>query len=418
MFCPHCGMENPDDSRFCAGCGKDVTVVEAVDETVLVAEETPVSEIPVQEVSEPEAVVVDEPVAEEPVAEVVEEPAAEVVEEPVAEVVPEPVVEPVQPQYVPPQPQYVPPQPQYQQPQYQQPQYQQPVYQQPVYQQPVYQQPVYQQPVYQQPRYAQPSYAKPAPVGDSRVTAAVKRACGSPLMLIIAICYTLSLLTSFLSAFGGSAFGFFLPAGVNGATLIFNLIRLVLSILMCVSLYVIYAAAASKKNTMSTAGLSMLKVVYILRLIFLCIVMAIVVFAVGIAMLDALDSYYADDEERILMILAFFGTSGITALIICYHAAILKSISKVQTALRTGYADHRVSGFVAVICFLRLALYLLAVVLIFIVVSATPTYGLYRINEEALLIIAIYAVVKIALLFMYGVQIFRYRGILKEFSNN
>lgn len=109
MFCPHCGTNLPDDTKFCSSCGASLATAEAPQQA--------------------------------------------------------------QPQYQQPeqqayqQPQYRQPQQAYQQPQYQQPQqaYQQPQYQQQAYQQPQYQQQAYQQPQYQQP-YGQPVYGAPAPM--------------------------------------------------------------------------------------------------------------------------------------------------------------------------------------------------------------------------------------------------------------
>ncbi|MBQ7416075.1 MAG: hypothetical protein IJW14_03435 [Oscillospiraceae bacterium] len=106
MFCPHCGMNNPEGSLFCVACGNRI------------APEQPAYQPPVQP---------QQPMYEMPV-----QP-----QQPVYEA-------PVQPQ---------------------QPVYEAPVQpQQPVFQQPPYQQPPYQQFPYQQNGYQQPPYQQAAPV--------------------------------------------------------------------------------------------------------------------------------------------------------------------------------------------------------------------------------------------------------------
>ena len=93
-----------------------------------------------------------------------------------------------------------------------------------------------------------------------------------------------------------------------------------------------------------------------------------------------------------------------------YYAAIIKSISKVQIALRTGDADHRVSGFVAVMCFISGAV---SLIFMFISISA---YGYF--TGEVLLLNVLPSLFSIALSFMYGIQMFRYRSIVGEVSNH
>lgn len=162
MFCPNCGGESPDGSRFCGLCGQTFETP-AFEENPVVAEEPPeqtIAEVAetVEEQSEPMVVEECAPIVDETAPSIEETaPAVELSKpEPVSQQPEQPVYQqPEQPMYQQPQqPIYQQPeQPVYQQPQ--QPMYQQP--EQPVYQQP--QQPMYQQP--QQPYGAQPAYGQP-----------------------------------------------------------------------------------------------------------------------------------------------------------------------------------------------------------------------------------------------------------------
>lgn len=131
MFCPNCGGESPDGSKFCGLCGQTF-------ETPVLEEDPAVAEeLPEQTIAETTV-----PAEEQPESMIVEENAPPAAEETASAVE---LSKPEQPMYQQPE-----------QPVYQQPQQQQ-MYQQP--EQPVYQQP--QQQMYQPPYGAQPAYGQP-----------------------------------------------------------------------------------------------------------------------------------------------------------------------------------------------------------------------------------------------------------------
>lgn len=162
MFCPNCGTNNPDGSKFCGQCGTVFNAEAEAPQNPVVTEEAKPAEKPIPEQTVDQIIeeiapkksaepivseqtvdqIINEIVPEQPAAqEIPEQPAAqEIPEQPAAQTIPEqPVAQtiPEQPaaQTIPeqPMPQYQQPMPQYQQPM---PQYQQPAYASPYPQQP------------------------------------------------------------------------------------------------------------------------------------------------------------------------------------------------------------------------------------------------------------------------------------------
>ncbi len=167
MFCPNCGKQISDNSKFCGFCGAVMTPPAApvVEQPVAApVEAAPVAEQPVEPVPVEAAPI---PVVEQPVAVPVEAAPVPVVEQPVAApveaapVVEQPVAAPITEQ-----PTMAVPMPQSAAPNYQQPAA--PMQSQP---QQMYQQPVYQQPMaapMQQPPQGNMSPFSPVPPAEEK----------------------------------------------------------------------------------------------------------------------------------------------------------------------------------------------------------------------------------------------------------
>lgn len=135
--------------------------------------------------------------------------------------------------------------------------------------------------------------------------------------------------------------------------IILGLLGLVPSILICTGLWITYSSAANKySNTMSTAGLTIIKVINILQLIGTCILCAFVeIFMIVLTIALAAESY-APGAVVVLMIIAILLTGFFFGLSIMYSVKVIKSLNAAKDAIISGASTKRASVFVAVWTFI------------------------------------------------------------------
>lgn len=190
------------------------------------------------------------------------------------------------------------------------------------------------------------------------VVNAVKTVGSSPLFLIAVIAYTAQTVLSAIGMTMGNAesFAHFMNAlgtlgqpGTTGAFLNVNFVSPI-SILLIIGLWMIFAAAAnSQSDTMSTAGLTMIKVVMIITLVLFCIVaaMALLLLLLGVGIAAAMEEAFAAPAIIIAVLVVA------AAFVIFYVAKIIQSIDSVKHTIATGQPSNRVSVFIGVLCIIN-----------------------------------------------------------------
>ena len=201
----------------------------------------------------------------------------------------------------------------------------------------------------------------------------------SPLFIVCASLFTLSLLLSFWYAVGGQnqivgaiyrmarEFGFddylwsyFNP--ISTGIKVYSVISLVPSILVAVGLWMTFASAHNKyEPSVKTAGLTMIKVINCINLLWSIIVLAVVeilgiVSIVGITSVsyNAYDSYYGYYEKPSAYMIGFVVGFMIAFAVVFFFeilflAKINKTINSMKNAANNGNVKNLASSYVAVI---------------------------------------------------------------------
>lgn len=329
MFCVNCGANLADDSKFCPFCGaaNDSKPAEpAVEETGATTVLTP---------------------------DMIEDfPAVTAAAEPTLEpaYVPTPEPTPVAPVYAAPQPTYVPPAPVYAAPQ-----------------------PTYVAPA---PTYATP-YA-PTPVVDAIPDTPLtkhKRVGGSTVVLVATILYSLTLLMQIIAAFRpnpiaevlymAQAMGGDVPVELFSAFSIlplFSLIGLTPIILMAIGTWMNYVGSKNPAAT-GTAGLTMVKISMILRLVgkFLTVALGVLMLVISIILAAQADtSYYAADVAFSSMstVLAIYAVILMATMVlpIIYDFSVIAAVNSMKKTITTGVAYSDGYGRLAVLNYVMAAL--------------------------------------------------------------
>lgn len=322
MFCPNCGSQNADGAAFCHECG------------------TPLNAAP------------SEPVQEAPQFDAPAEPQYEAPAEPQYEA-------PAEPQHeAPSQPQFVPPVP---------PQYQPP---------------------------AQPQYQPPQQFGaPSGALAALKKLGSSTAYLIAAIALSLSAVLNFIGALVGSSSSYTvtigdqtyrLSLGDGGAAIGSAIAALVPALLILLGVWLTYGAARKRDNSpFSTGGLTLLKVIYVIEFVCVCVgfgfaIIGIIALIIGASFIGDLfgsvtdslgldeilkgSGYKGFDKDlsasvvsaaaRIGFIIALVVVVAVFVFCIFFFSKLIKTINTGKRVAKTGVASDKVSPFVAVMLYI------------------------------------------------------------------
>ncbi len=234
--------------------------------------------------------------------------------------------------------------------------------------------PVQQYPTYAPP-YTQPVFGSPS---SSRVYDTIRSLAASPLFLVAAIAFTLTIVASLIfSQFTGTYISeafqdlqqTMLDAGLDvqeipgqlenaarGTGILGTAISMLPTILIAAGIWMVYAAAKNRSKPMSADGLTLLRVMQIIELVFLCFgaFMMILVFVMVMALAANYSSGGSRGEEilshtapiiAIILVLAL----AIIVVAIVYMAKLIKTIKTMRDTVTTGVPSDKVSGFVAVI---------------------------------------------------------------------
>lgn len=275
-----------------------------------------------------------------------------------------------------------------------------------------------------------PGHANVPNASQNPVFGILKTLGSSPLFIVCASLFTLSLLLSFWYAVGGQnqlinsiyriadqlgvsyyLWSYFeqIRFAING----YAVVALIPSILVAVGLWLTFASAHNKyQPSVKTAGLTMIKVINCINLVWSCIVLAAVEI-IGIVALvgtvaasnNSYDSYYGYYSYSNSYIIGFIvgfmiGFAAVFAFEIVFLAKINKTINSMKNAAVNGNVKSLASSYVAVI---------LIISAVFSLIGAVAT--LYA------PIAALQAVVACAMNICFAVLIFSYNGKMRQFYN-
>ncbi len=212
------------------------------------------------------------------------------------------------------------------------------------------------------PQYAAPQYAPPQPPvkpavnpNQNRARITARNVATSPLFLIATIAFTISSLIGVYSTFQTFGHGMYYGSDISSVLgLLSSITTLVLSLLMVLGLWLIFGnACAHPDGRMSTAGLTIIKVAQIIIFVFYCIILlaAFIGLIAGTSFGTSYRGYHSSTVASAI-ITAFLLLGAVTALVIIYFCGIFRSLSTAANTIRTDRPSRRVSGFVAVICFI------------------------------------------------------------------
>ncbi len=248
----------------------------------------------------------------------------------------------------------------------------------------------------QQQTYTPPVYQKKVrePLSTNPVLNEVKKLATSPLFLVAIIAFSAQILFTFIGAFNTAStmrwlytlldgeLGYYLSYDVldaiystGGAAIVTGtIIGLIPSGIICAGLWMTYASARNRQSiTMSTAGLTMIKVVSIIGLIGTCILSAIIVIAMIIVTIAMSQDPYV--YGRVVALFVFLTLLFVAAytIIIIYQAKVISSINTVKNTIYTAVPSDKVSGFVAVWAFIQAGFLLFSLITNFFVAAASMT---------------------------------------------
>ena len=286
---------------------------------------------------------------------------------------------------------------------------------------------------------------------------AVHRMLRSPAFLIGSIAMSLVLIFSLIAGFSASTFQLDyrtlrdLVPGLDyrdfqeiqnglslfsGAGIAATVVGMIPTILLVIGLWLTYAAAAGRRNPMPTAGLSMVKGVFIYQLVMICIAIGLILLflllflvvggalsgelskAFGSAASQYSGAYGSNDTDfsiiaslalpiLLVTILLFV---GVFVMLILFYAKLIKTVNTVKKTIRTDEPSDQVSPFVAVLWFLSAFFSLFPAVLSFVIPQFSVLTG-------RMVFAGLGSFCAIVAQVCFGVLIFQYRSEMRALMN-
>lgn len=270
--------------------------------------------------------------------------------------------------------------------------------------------------------YAQPNVYGATIRSTHPVINAVKNKGASVMFLVAVIAFSAAGLFGFLNSISGTSgiFGYLyrlvsmldmedfigdIYFAANGVSVFSAVIGMIPTILLGVGMWMTYASAANRRESgMKTAGLTIIKVISIINLVFMCIVLAIAEIILLIAVVNVSNSFFGTSEVVGLLIGAMIGVLIGMTLMILYYVKLVKTINTMKMTITTGTPSDNVSAYVAVIAIIG------GVLSAF---SALPIGGIlgYGVNVLAMLSGICSAIASIT----FGAFIFSYKKAIRAF---
>lgn len=137
------------------------------------------------------------------------------------------------------------------------------------------------------------------------------------------------------------------------------------AILVAVAMWITYASCRdTQSGNVSTAGLTICKVLSIISLVCICILAAILVLFMVIFMIagmaEAANDVYGYDASiaqagiAVLLVL-FVILAAVLALVIIYQVCVIKTINRIKATATTGVPDNRIPNFLVVMNYIEAA---------------------------------------------------------------
>ncbi len=130
------------------------------------------------------------------------------------------------------------------------------------------------------------------------------------------------------------------------------------SILMAVGLWITFATCRSvQSGNVSTAGLTICKVLAIISLVFICIGAAAMVLALVVLLIAGVGELSSDlygydagiaQAGMAVVLVLFVILAAVMVLMIVYQVCVIKTINRIKNTAVTGVADNRVPNFLIV----------------------------------------------------------------------
>ncbi len=273
------------------------------------------------------------------------------------------------------------------------------------------------------------TFRKPTVRSSNHALNTVKGIVASPLFITSIILFSATLFFDFISLIAGKygVFGFIdsiadkfglgyeineLLSTVRGFSSVMSFFKMIPTIIIAVGLWMIFSTAINRNSDgMKTSGFTMIKVINIIRLVYICVWLGVVEIIFIIAMIQSSKSYstlagISDTTSSIasvgigvLLLLDLLIIAGFVIAIL-YYAKIISSINTVKRTINSGNADDKVSRYVAVITFILSGFTLLSVFF----------------SSGALSVLS--TLCSAASTVCFGILIFKYRDAMRSQLNN
>ncbi len=234
-------------------------------------------------------------------------------------------------------------------------------------------------------------------VTDGATMSILKSLAASPLLMIAMVAFTASVLINFIVslAYSGSANSLImgipmnvninLKDGLSGSYTFSMLLSIAPAVLTAIGMWITYLGVSGKLATgISTAGLTIIRVINIIYLVLINIIMAVCELLL-ISDADAFDDIIDDTPGILVVLLLIF--IALHVFLNVFYCKIIKTVNTIKGTLITGVPSADVSTFVAVMCFIS-AFYsfcslfdnnlrLLNVIQILLTIAVTACFGAF-----------------------------------------